>query len=94
MTAHELAAILLAGPDLPVATHADNHTSIGDRCRVALAHTYNGDHILIGNADKKNINRPNWYIVEMLDGGPDLPDEWRRAGQLDFDEPRSQRFDG
>ena len=70
MTTHELAQRLLDGPDLPVATHANNHTYMSgvdpDRLRLALLHTYGGDHILIGNPYREDINRPNWYITEWF----------------------------
>jgi hypothetical protein len=82
MTAHELAHHLLAGPDLPVALHANNHTYMAgiDRMthgplKIGLLHTYGGDHVVIGNISKKNINGPNWFVREMLIG--DAPDEWR-----------------
>lgn len=62
------------GPDLPIATYACNNTyssgidsdTAGD-CRVALLHTYGGDHVIIGNIGIKEINPPNWYIKKELD---------------------------
>lgn len=83
MTSHELARLLLTMQDLPVATHADNHTymsGLGHQShgplKIGRLHTYSGDHIVIGNISKRNINKPNWYVVEMLHG--DAPDEWTR----------------
>lgn len=82
MNSHELAKILLSLPDLPVATHANNHTyaSYGDRgshgpLKVGLLKHYSGDHIVIGDISKRNINKPNWYVTEMFHG--DAPEEWR-----------------
>lgn len=75
MTSHELARILLAEPDLPVATHASNHEA-WEPMRVAVMHHYTGNHIIIGNMSKKNLNRPNWYITRMITG--DLPEEWSK----------------
>lgn len=81
MTSHELAAILLANPDLPVATHAHNSTYMSGtdgkshgRLKVGLLHTRGGDHIVIGDISKMNINKPNWYVKEMIVGKS--PQEW------------------
>ena len=78
MTSHELAKLLLTLPDLDIATHANNHTCYwSENIRVALMNLYgNRKRILIGNMSKKNLNKPNWYITEMLDGKSDLSDEW------------------
>lgn len=81
MKSHELARLLLTFPDLPVATHAHNHTyksaidlhSHGP-LKVGLLHTYGGDHIAIGDISKRNINGPNWHITKMLFG--EAPEEW------------------
>lgn len=82
MKSHELAKLLLTLPDLPIATQAMNHTyaSLGDTfshgsLKVGLLKHYSGEHIVIGDISKKNINKPNWYITEMYLG--DAPDEWR-----------------
>jgi hypothetical protein len=57
MTAHELAAILLSVPDLPVVAHANNHTSsASDRVRVGRL---NRDRIIVGNFLRDDINAPN-----------------------------------
>ena len=73
MNSHELARLLLALPDLPVATHANNHTYMSgintrthEPLKVGRLHTYGGDHIVIGNIMHLEINPPNWYVVEML----------------------------
>jgi len=83
MTAHELARILLNGPNLPVATHANNHDYFSKpsadgishgKLKVGLAHHYAGDHVIIGNLSKLNLNKPNWYVKKMLHGR--CPEEW------------------
>ncbi len=79
MTSHELARLLLALPDLPVATHAHGHTYMSGSIGVGLVkigrmRTPIGDHLVLGNITKRNINPPNWYITEMLHG--DAPEEW------------------
>lgn len=83
MTSHELAKVLLANPDLPVATHAKNHTYIDSvdktkfsSLKVGLLESYGGQHIIIGDMSKLNINKPNWYISRMIVG--EAPEEWRR----------------
>lgn len=78
MNSHELANLLLAFPDRPVATHANNHTYMSggdtDVLKVGLLKHYSGEHIVIGNISKRNINAPNWYVTEMLYG--EAPEEW------------------
>lgn len=75
MTSHELAHILLAQPDLPIATHANNHTaSIEDRMRVGFLHSWRGDAILIGNFSRMNVNYPNEYVTQMIHGN--IPKDW------------------
>lgn len=81
ISSHELAKILLAQPNMPVATHANNHTYAGhgDRdshgpLKVGILHHYSGQHIVIGNISKKQINPPNWYVVDMIHGS--APDNW------------------
>lgn len=76
---HALAKLLLSLPDLPVATHANNHTfaEVSDgKVSVGLLRHYSGQHIVIGNISKRNLNKPNWYITEMYLG--DAPEEWPR----------------
>ena len=82
MTSHELARMLLTLPDIPIATHANNHTYMSGiervshgALKVGRLHTYGGDHLVIGNISKRNINKPNWYVVEMYVG--DATEEWR-----------------
>lgn len=81
MKSHDLAKLLLTLPNLPVATHAHNHTysSHGDagshgKLKVGLLKHYSGDHIVIGDISKLNINKPNWYVTEMFHGN--APEEW------------------
>lgn len=82
MRSHELAHLLLTLPDLPVATHAHNHTYSGGGdagshgpLKVGLLKHYSGEHIVIGNISRRNINAPNWCVTEMFYG--DAPAEWR-----------------
>jgi len=81
MNSHELAKLLLTLPDLPVATHANNHTyksgndvNSHGQLKVGLLETYGGQHIVIGNMSRMNINKPNWFISSMLHG--EAPQEW------------------
>lgn len=81
MNSHELARLLLTLPDLPVATHAHNHTyaSLEDAgshgpLKVGLLEHCAGQHIVIGDISKLNINYPNWWVVTMFHG--DAPQEW------------------
>ena len=81
MKTHDLAKLLLTLPDLPVATFALNHTymsGIDSTChgplKVGRLRTCGGDHIVIGNISKKQINPPNWYVAEMIHG--EAPEEW------------------
>jgi len=81
MLSHDLAKILLEAPNLPIATHAHNHTYMSvtnevshGRCKVGLLHTYGGDHIVVGDIMKRNINGENWHITSMIHG--DAPEEW------------------
>lgn len=89
MNSHDLARILLAAPDLPIATHANNHThESGDvhpfwaelgkpapeSIRVGILQHQSGQHILIGNFSRKRINYPNEYVTEMISG--DVPEDW------------------
>jgi hypothetical protein len=86
---HELARLLLSLPDLPVATHARNETygsamdaSSCGPLKIGLLKTYVGDHIVIGDISRMNLNAPNWFVSEMLHG--DAPWEWwRRREALD-----------
>lgn len=72
MTSHELANLLLTLPNLPVGTFANNHTYVAaDRkthgpLKVGLLKHYVGQHILIGNFFRLDINAPNWFVTEVL----------------------------
>lgn len=71
MNSHELARFLLQLPDLPVATHANNHDYFSNqlhKLRIGLAHHYSGQYILIGNFDRRELNPPNWYVEKVLVG--------------------------
>lgn len=77
MTSHELAKILLLNKDMPVVTHANNHTCADDEkyIKVGILKLYSKEEkIVIGNMSKKNLNKPNWYITKMLT--EDIPEEW------------------
>lgn len=76
MTSHELARLLLTLPDLPVATHAHNHTymSAGESyaaVNLARLGSYAGDHMLIGdfNPHRWDLNPPNWSITQVFHDG-------------------------
>lgn len=75
MLSHELARILLENPNLPIATHANNHTYMSENdkythgmLKVGILETYKGKHIVIGNFGSLNINKPNWYVSELIRG--------------------------
>ncbi len=63
MTSHELARLLLTGPDLPVATHANNHTynsedhsdSHGKLKVDVYVSNYGTKSVCIGNQYKKDL---------------------------------------
>lgn len=83
VTSHELARLLLTMPDLPVATHAMNQTYISAAHRIShgslkigILESYAGQHIIIGDISKRNLNRPNWGVSQMLHG--EAPEEWLR----------------
>ena len=79
-SSHELAKLLLSLPNMPIATHANNHTfmSNGDQCgfKIGRLESSFGPHIVIGNISKLNINKPNWWISEMYVGK--VPEEWEK----------------
>lgn len=63
--------------ELPVATCANNHEYFSDEkangishgsLKISLIKHYAGNHILIGNQYRKDINFPNWYIVKDIFG--------------------------
>lgn len=75
MMSHDLARLLLEQPDLPIATHANNHTYMSKAdagshgsVRVGLLHTYGGEHIIIGNFYKMDLNGSNWHVTKMIHG--------------------------
>jgi hypothetical protein len=80
MNSHDLARVLLAAPNLPVATHAMNHEYLSAAdgmshgpLMVGILESYAGRHILIGNFHRRMLNPPNWHVSEMLRG--DVPQE-------------------
>ena len=79
MRSHDLAKILLAGPDLPIATHANNHTADGrNTVRVGIMKSFDGEYnVCIGNLSRRHINYPNDHIIAEIDGGDELPENWR-----------------
>lgn len=76
-SSHDLARLLLSVPDMPVSTHANNHTSAGESFKVGLMQSRHGQSILIGNFSRKHINHPNEYVTEVL-SGENVPDNWKR----------------
>ena len=77
MTAHELARILISGPDLPIATHANNHDCFQDgRIVVAVMRSnYAGGgyglSVGIGNYSKTYNQCPNHALMEFVNRSPD-----------------------
>lgn len=75
MNSHDLARILLSKPNLPIATHANNHTYESGENRdshgplnVALAEGCNGNkYMLIGNFNKERFDCHNERVVEEYD---------------------------
>ncbi len=78
MTSHELAKILLEGPNLPISTHANNHTCNNSKhMRVCVIKTFDGSlHIGIGDFSERHISYPNDFVVVEIDGGEVLPDTY------------------
>jgi hypothetical protein len=83
VNSHELAKILLAGPDLPVATHAMDsdylsslkaHGHSHGPLKVGMLESYAGQHVVIGDISRRNLNDENWRISSMSAG--DAPEEW------------------
>lgn len=75
MTTHELARILLKNEDLPIATHANNHTYMSKadafthgKVRIGVLETYSGPHVVIGNFSRTDLNSPNWYVSKLIHG--------------------------
>ena len=68
MNAHQLAALLLAGPDLPVAIGSQYsmvwisqaHTLTHGEVRVGRLDSYTGPHVLIAVGSTKIDNGKNW----------------------------------
>jgi len=95
MKTHELAKLLLTLPDLPVATSACGHqymtrlmSQSHGPLKVGLLKTYGGDHIVIGNILEMNMNRPNWFVSEMLHGTAPWRG-WRTGESLDAGKPEN-----
>jgi hypothetical protein len=64
MQSHDLARLLLSLPDMPVATHANNHTSAYDR--ISVGRYVHGDtFVLIGNFDKNSMNQFFMRVPEV-----------------------------
>lgn len=76
MTAHELALILLDGPDLPVATEALGNVfaSAEGALKVGVLEHYAAQHVVIGGIGRRQINPPNWYVSKMIHG--EAPEQW------------------
>lgn len=80
MKVKELVEILSkVDPELEVISHANNHTALhGGQCnlRVALMNTYAGPRICIGNMSRRRVNYPNEYVIQEVDGGEPLAEDW------------------
>lgn len=73
MTAHELARILLAGPDLPVATTGHPYLSKAHNVShgalmVGILQSYAGPHVIIGNMlETLAANcKPNMWLESVI----------------------------
>ncbi len=73
MLSHELAKILLENPNLPIATHALNHTycSKGDSeshgpLKIGILSHYSGEHLIIGDISRNDINSINCEIKKII----------------------------
>lgn len=75
MNSHELAALLLSLPALPVSTHANNHTALNDDVKVGLLDSYKGSSIIIGNFSRLNLNGSNERVTRVLSGHK-VPKDW------------------
>jgi hypothetical protein len=80
MTVEQLMAILATvDPNLEIATHAHNHTCHHPyQMRVVLLHTYAGPCLAIGDFGRKHVNYPNEYVTQEVDGGPEIPENYRQ----------------
>ena len=75
MLSHELATLLLANPNLPIATYALGHTYMSGidqyahgPLKLGILETYGGQHIVVGDIPRKKINYPNWWISSAIYG--------------------------
>lgn len=76
MNSHDLARRLLQMPDLPLSTHANNHTAnYGTRVALLTRGMYDGVqmHVIIGNFSRRMLNYPNEWVSFCNDK---VPDEW------------------
>jgi len=76
MMSHDLAKLLLDSENLPVATHANNHTNCG-AVKVGVMHSEfasDGKLVVIGNFSRMRINYPNEYVTDMWYG--EVPEDW------------------
>lgn len=67
MNSHSLAKLLLEMPNIPIATFANNHIflseTLGIEFKPFIIGSYAGDHIVIGNCWRQDIDKkkPNIY---------------------------------
>lgn len=61
MNAHELARILLAGPDVAVALGVHGHVYVQSTLEVGTLHHYAGDFVLVSDKLAGCDNPPNWH---------------------------------
>ena len=68
MTSHKLAKLLLEHKDLPIATHANNHTSTDSRdVKVGVLRSWDvGESIIIGNYRYLDDKEGNEYVSETI----------------------------
>ena len=71
MTSHELAATLLALPNMPVAVHVNgcSYFSLRERTHgplmIGLARHFMGNHIIVGSMLERMANLTNWGMLEL-----------------------------
>ena len=75
MRSHDLAKILLDNPDMNIATFTNNHYYLSKSdsqshgsINVATVDTYAGQHIMIGNMYRKDIDSENCMIKKDIYG--------------------------
>ena len=87
LSSHQLARILLNHQDLPVATHANNHTATGGYINVGFLSSREGEQVVIGNYRRPDLNYPNEFVTKTLYS------EWGVKEMIKFREHRGSLAD-